>query len=148
MEGTGPTVIVVEDDELVRSFFCRALERGGYTPVPAANGGDALNELRHTEDVAALLIDGLLPDMHGADLARTLLDEPMAKSTGICFVSGAVHAESLMDAGMAALAKPVRSNALLETISKLNYWHCCGGCGSEQRTVALEKLVHDFSIAP
>ena len=60
-------------------------------PVPVRTGEEALQVLHAQRGIAAALIDGLLPDMHGVRLADAILDSPKGQSVAICFVSGAVH---------------------------------------------------------
>jgi DNA-binding response OmpR family regulator len=66
-------ILVVEDDELVRSFLCSAL--AAARTVQGAS--DAKSGLRTAavSPFALILVDCLLPDMHGTDLSRRLRPE-------------------------------------------------------------------------
>ncbi|MFN2568168.1 MAG: response regulator, partial [Candidatus Dormibacteria bacterium] len=69
MEQSVPSrVLVAEDDELTRTFLRHALHTAGLTTVDATNGEQAV-ALADDALLAAVIIDGLLPDMHGWDLA-------------------------------------------------------------------------------
>ena len=67
---------IVEDDDGVRGFLTFALESGGYTALGVRTGEEAMAELHRTTPPAVILIDGILPDMHGVRLARAILEEP------------------------------------------------------------------------
>ena len=70
-------ILVVEDDDLVRSFLCRALTGVAGDVHECATGAEALDAVdrRH---FGAILLDGLLPDIHGLDLAKKLVIHPNA----------------------------------------------------------------------
>ena len=68
VESGGPAVLVVEDDDAVRGFLTFALETGGYPAVGVRTGEEAMAVLRETAP-PVILIDGILPDMHGIRLA-------------------------------------------------------------------------------
>lgn len=141
-------VLVVEDDRAVRSFLARALETGGYEPVLAQTGGEALAVLRDDAPVQVALIDGLLPDMHGMRLARTILDDGLADPLAICFVTGGISESSPPEAGVAVLSKPMRLKELLAMVSDLLRWREGGGSQAEDRRAALARFEHAFLVGP
>ncbi len=67
------TILLVEDEEAVRSFAARALKMRGYTVMEAATGEAALEIVRHYPDVIDLLItDVVMPNMDGPTLVRAV----------------------------------------------------------------------------
>jgi two-component system cell cycle sensor histidine kinase/response regulator CckA len=70
----GVTVLVVEDDDRVRSLTQRLLETAGYDVVGASSGPEALEVIRtHTGRIDLLFTDVVMPGMHGPELARESL---------------------------------------------------------------------------
>ena len=67
--GSG-TVLLVEDDPMVRSVAERALTRHGYKVVTADNGEDALEVLRSGETIDLLITDVVMPGMDGPSMVR------------------------------------------------------------------------------
>ena len=83
-------VLVVEDDDAVRGFLTFALENGGHAAAGVRTGEEAMAVLRKTV-APVILIDGILPDMHGIRLARAILDDPAFALLGVSFVTGAIR---------------------------------------------------------
>jgi DNA-binding response OmpR family regulator len=68
-----PTVLLVEDDELVRDALTRILVREGYLVLTAATGHDAIGLIRTpASPIDVVLLDIGLPDVSGADLCARL----------------------------------------------------------------------------
>ena len=67
--GTG-TVLLVEDEPMVRAVAERALTRHGYTVVTANNGEEALDVLDRGEEIALLISDVVMPAMDGPTMVR------------------------------------------------------------------------------
>jgi two-component system cell cycle sensor histidine kinase/response regulator CckA len=67
--GTG-TVLLVEDEPMVRSVAERALTRHGYTVITADNGEDALVVLETGEPIDLLISDVVMPGMDGPTMVR------------------------------------------------------------------------------
>ena len=67
--GSG-TVLLVEDEPMVRGVAARALTRHGYTVVTAENGEDALAILAKNEPVDLLISDVVMPGMDGPTMVR------------------------------------------------------------------------------
>jgi len=140
-------VLVVEDDPLVRTFIRFALERDGMTVVEAADGAGAL-AYATAGDVDLVLIDGLLPDMHGVGLADQLLDNPASAGIAICFLSGAVQGRTRTAAGFGCLSKPVRPAMLTEQVRALATWREQDDSSTEQRRAVLRRLEGGFLVGP
>ncbi|MGI8610897.1 MAG: response regulator [Sphingomicrobium sp.] len=67
--GTG-TVLLVEDEPMVRGVAERALTRHGYTVITAENGEEALEVLARGEEIALLISDVVMPAMDGPTMVR------------------------------------------------------------------------------
>jgi CheY-like chemotaxis protein len=84
------TILVAEDEYLVRAMTRRTLERAGYRVFEAVNGVEALAIARELGDELDLLLtDIVMPEMGGRELAAALrLERP---SLSILFMSGYTH---------------------------------------------------------
>jgi two-component system cell cycle sensor histidine kinase/response regulator CckA len=73
MPGHGETVLVAEDEPMVRSHVVRMLDRMGYTTVEAADGREALELLSaRAAPVDLVLTDIVMPRLNGRDLATEI----------------------------------------------------------------------------
>src|SRR5690606_19917745 len=81
------TVLLVEDELLVRNLAVDALRRHGYSVLAASTGLEALELVNQTpSDVELLVTDVVMPQMGGPQLAERLLQErPEMK---VLFISG------------------------------------------------------------
>ena len=59
------TVLIVEDEELLREMMRDALEMNGYAVVTAEHGQDALTKLADIEHLCLVILDLLMPVMDG-----------------------------------------------------------------------------------
>lgn len=68
------TVLVVDDEEIVRELARRALARRGYTVIEASSSEEALTIFeREREHIDLLVTDIMMPGMNGLELARQVL---------------------------------------------------------------------------
>jgi two-component system cell cycle sensor histidine kinase/response regulator CckA len=67
--GTG-TVLLVEDEPMVRTVAERALTRHGYKVVTASNGEEALEVIARGEEIALMISDVVMPGMDGPTTVR------------------------------------------------------------------------------
>jgi two-component system cell cycle sensor histidine kinase/response regulator CckA len=67
--GSG-TVLLVEDEPMVRTVAERALTRHGYSVITADNGEDALEIIAKNEPIALLISDVVMPGMDGPTMVR------------------------------------------------------------------------------
>ncbi|MGI9407644.1 MAG: cell cycle two-component system response regulator CpdR [Hyphomicrobiaceae bacterium] len=78
-------ILLAEDDESMRKFLVRALEKAGYEVVSFSNGAEALDRV-HEEPFTLLLTDIVMPEMDGIELARRASEvDPDLK---IMFITG------------------------------------------------------------
>ena len=81
------TILVVDDEPLVRDSLGRMLNRLGYTVLLAGDGEEALRLAgEHLEDIALVITDVLMPGMNGLELAREL--NRFSTRLKVLFVSG------------------------------------------------------------
>ncbi len=114
----GETILVVEDDELVRRSVRRSLEAAGYTVKAAAGGELALKQMDGKIDL--VLSDVVMPGMDGPTLLGRIANEhPM---TRMLLMSG--HAQDIIsdfdlnDRGVTLLRKPFTPQELLATVRR------------------------------
>jgi CheY-like chemotaxis protein len=114
------TILVVDDEEVVRRTATLALQRAGYTTVVATNGKEAVDWVtQHAQDeLTAILLDMTMPIMSGA-LALTHL-RVLRPKTPVIASSGYNEVEALkrFGEGIAAfLQKPFTVTQLTQTIA-------------------------------
>jgi len=114
-----PRILVIDDDENIRTVFKMNLEDRGYEVDSAANGQEALDKAsRRFYNIA--LIDIKLPDMEGTALLDTF-NEKLPKMKKI-IVTGFPTIENAMKAvnegADGYILKPVKMEALIETIEE------------------------------
>ncbi len=139
------TILVVEDDELVSTFLCRALSDIVDDVHACATGAEAMR-LVERGPWSVILLDGLLPDTHGIDVARRMLGHPNAAGSGICFVSGTLRWSQPTRAGVAALPKPLRVRELTDEVRRLLAWHRGQGAPHEERAAAVDLLAAELLV--
>lgn len=144
-EDDAARVLVVEDDDAVRGFLTFALENGGHAALGVSSGEEAMAVLR-TTPTAVILIDGILPDMHGIRLARAILDDPAFERVGISFVTGAIREGRSATAGVGALSKPLRARDLVVAVETLLSWRDGGGSPAAERRASLAELEQIFLV--
>ncbi len=116
------TILVVEDEAIVRSVVVRILKGAGYTVLEAGGGEEALTAARrYAGEIHGLVTDVAMPRMPGTKVAALLrADRPALRTL---FVSGytqdaAVHPDQL-EPGMGYLAKPFTAEALTQRLRQL-----------------------------
>jgi PAS domain S-box-containing protein len=117
--GGSETILVVEDDALVRNFVTLQLQGLGYNTITAADGAAALVHARNGATFDLLFTDVVMP---GGMTGRQLADEveKLRPGTKVLYTSGysddAVMHEGRLDDGVLLLAKPYRKAQLAQMI--------------------------------
>jgi PAS domain S-box-containing protein len=117
--GGSETVLVVEDDELVRNFVTTQLQSLGYRTIDAVDGPTALAQVANGEAFDLLFTDVILPN---SMTGRQLADEMTRHRPGIkvLYTSGytdnAIVHQGRLDPGVLLLSKPYRKSQLAKMI--------------------------------
>jgi PAS domain S-box-containing protein len=81
------TVLVVEDEEMVRELVCEVLRKNGYSVLEARHGEEALRISEgHRGPIHLLVTDVVMPRMRGNDLAERIA--PLRPETKVLYMSG------------------------------------------------------------
>lgn len=119
--GGAETILVVEDEALVRGVICRTLREKGYTVLEARDGAEALDVLAGTDKpVGLVLTDLVMPKMGGVELGKRLkTDYPQIK---VIYASGytdeAIIQTTGLKPGTSFLQKPITQQALLRSVTR------------------------------
>ncbi|MBX9650791.1 MAG: PAS domain S-box protein [Xanthobacteraceae bacterium] len=110
LEGGHETILVVEDDPLVRSYVTTQLQSLGYKTLSAANGAEALAIADGGAAFDLLFTDVIMPGLNGRQLAAAMAQRRPALK--VLFTSGytenAIIHHGRLDSGVLLLAKPYR----------------------------------------
>jgi CheY-like chemotaxis protein len=115
-----PSILVVDDDEDMRTMLCIVLAAEGYRAVGAANGEEALRLLRSDGPPSLMLVDLMMPRMNGEDLMRAMTQDPSLARIPIAIISGQVTTRSSTQTPrvIARLVKPVELEELLTVVQQ------------------------------
>jgi two-component system, cell cycle sensor histidine kinase and response regulator CckA len=114
------TILLVEDEDAVRSFASRALASRGYTVLEAESGERALELVEEGKTIDLVLSDVVMPEMDGPTLLKELRRRGIA--TKVVFISG--YAEDAFarnlegQADFAFLPKPFSLKQLAEAVKE------------------------------
>ena len=113
-------ILLAEDDEDMRRFLVKALEKAGYDVVSFGNGLEAYERLKE-EPLMLLLTDIVMPEMDGIELARKASElDPDLK---IMFITGfaavALNADSTAPKNAKVLSKPIHLRDLVNEVQKM-----------------------------
>jgi len=115
-----PRILLAEDDDSLRGFLTRALERAGYDVTSCADGEEAIAALDEG-DWDLLLTDIVMPGVDGIEVAR----QAAARFRGlrIMFITGfaavALAAGDRAPAGAKVLAKPVHLREIVAEVERM-----------------------------
>lgn len=118
-DGASATIMLVEDEPMVRSLLARVLRSRGYAIIEAADGMEALELAEQLErPVDLLLTDVVMPRMGGIDLAAQMLAGGYAAR--VLYMTGysdvTLHG---VDIGVAVLRKPFAPRVLTEAVQRM-----------------------------
>ena len=112
-------ILLAEDDDALRRFLTRALERAGYEVNACADGDEALAALDPSYDV--LLTDIVMPGADGIEVARQAASRH--PNIRIVFITGfaavALAPGSGAPEGAKVLSKPIHLRDIVAEVEKL-----------------------------
>ena len=121
-QGTGPTIMVVDDDEDVRSLMRKWLEMNGSRVVEAKDGDEAV-EIAQQEHPRLIVMDIGLPQRSGISATYRIRSHPELQAVPIVVITAYDSAELRDDALKAGcndyLIKPIDIDQLKDVLNRL-----------------------------
>ena len=115
---TSHTILIADDEPLIRDTFTRILEHSGYNCLTAKNGTEALEILQNT-DISLLLSDINMPEMNGIELLSAAREQ--FQHLAITMISGVddreVAINCLEHGAYGYIIKPVQMNELIINVA-------------------------------
>lgn len=113
-------ILLAEDDDDMRGFLERALEKAGHEVTSFAEGASAFENLKEVQ-ADLLLTDIVMPGMDGIELARRAAElDPNLK---IMFITGfaavALHPDSQAPKDAKILSKPFHLRELVDEVDRM-----------------------------
>jgi two-component system, cell cycle response regulator CpdR len=112
-------ILLAEDDDAMRAYLARALERSGYSVATAATGREAL-DLVNSGTFDLLLTDIVMPEMDGIELAQKA--QALDPAPKVMFITGfaavALQANDAMPEAR-LLSKPFHLKDLVHQVDSL-----------------------------
>jgi CheY-like chemotaxis protein len=114
------TILIVDDDAVLCQFLTELLRDAGYAVVTAANGLEALKELRQANPQPCLiLLDVMMPVMDGWTFREQQLQDPQLAAIPVVYISAiAHHRVQAAVTGAHHLLKPFVIQDLLQMVAR------------------------------
>src|SRR3990167_7780639 len=114
-------ILIIDDEDDFCHFVKLNLERAGKFQVSVATGALAGINLAKSQQPDLILLDVLMPDMDGSQVAEDLLLEPTTKNIPIVFLTALAQKKEIESAegvigGRTFIAKPVTPQELIARI--------------------------------
>jgi PAS domain S-box-containing protein len=122
LRGGTETILVVEDEDVVRSLACRGLRKQGYTVLEARTGREALDRMEKDQHIIDLIIsDVVMPELGGRELGSRLAalrpDLPILYMSG--YTGDEVIQRGLLEPGVPFQQKPFTAEGLIRTVREM-----------------------------
>ena len=115
----GLVVLIVDDDPSIRGLLVQELGEAGYQIQEAENGKEALEKIRQQKPDLVLL-DVMMPEMNGFDVAAILKNDPVTMDIPIIILSIVQDKERGMRIGVDKyLTKPFETDQLIQEVNAL-----------------------------
>lgn len=110
-------VLIVEDDEDIRTAMVDILESEGYQTEAATNGQEALDLLRKIDKPCLVLLDMMMPIMNGREFLDRVMEDSVLAPIPILVVS-AVADKMDTEGAVGFLKKPVDVDMVLKMVDR------------------------------
>jgi two-component system, cell cycle sensor histidine kinase and response regulator CckA len=120
-EGGGETVLLVEDDAVLRDLTAEMLEQAGYVVLAAADAARAMEIAARAGNIGLLVTDVIMPGQSGRDLARTL--SAVRPQLKVLYVSGytdeIIAPHGVLEPGLDFLPKPFDADTFVGKVREI-----------------------------
>lgn len=119
---SGPRVLVVDDEAVIRQLIVINLELEGFEVHTAVDGVEALEKAREVRP-EVITLDVMMPRMDGWEAAQRLRADPLTKSARIVFISARGRAGDVSKGlllGDAYLTKPFDPDEVVQAVRRLS----------------------------
>jgi PAS domain S-box-containing protein len=118
----GPeTLLVAEDEEIVRSFMKKAFENVGYRVLSASDGEEAVALFREHKDISLVLSDVIMPGKNGKEMLEEM--RSINPDIKVIFISGypsdILNKKGISEKGVVFITKPVKTHDLVRTVREV-----------------------------
>ena len=125
MKAKNKTILIVDDEEDTRIYFCSLLEDNGYKTIEAINGEDAHQKIKEERpDLVAL--DMSMPEKSGVRLYRDLKESEEYKDLPVIIVTGIsdtfkdfISSRKQVPPPDGYMSKPIDPDKFLELVGEL-----------------------------
>jgi CheY-like chemotaxis protein len=122
LRGGTETILLAEDDEVIRNLTGSILREFGYTVIDVKDGNDAVRAFRESRDrISLLLLDVIMPLKGGKDAYEEI--RTLRPGIKVLFISGysadMISKEGILEEGSSFITKPVSPSELLQKVREL-----------------------------
>ncbi len=116
------TILLVEDEDVVRDLACAVLQSWGYTVIQGRDGHDGLRVCaRYQQQIDMLLTDTVMPGMHGPEMAEKIVE--LRPGIKVLYMSGytdhTIVQHGILKEGTAFLRKPFQAKVLAKKVREV-----------------------------
>jgi PAS domain S-box-containing protein len=120
--GGTETILVVDDDKMLRELAEKVLNQFGYTVITASNGSEAVDKFNEfMETIELVVMDVIMPSMNGKEAMDRI--RKISPSCKVIFISGytadIIHARGLFDENLEFVSKPFNPLKFLKVVRKV-----------------------------
>lgn len=122
LRGGAETILVTEDDALVRTFTKNILEEFGYSVIEASDGEESVSIFSgNREKIDLVILDVIMPKKNGKEVHEEL--KKIDPDVKVLFMSGysedIIHRKGILEKGTHFVSKPVSPHELLNKVREL-----------------------------
>lgn len=113
------TILIAEDEEIVRHFLAGILQRAGYTVIATANGEEAVSRFKvHNAEISLVVSDVVMPKMNGREMCEEI--QKLNPDIKFIFISGytadIILQKGIVEEGVEFVTKPFSKNDILQKV--------------------------------
>ncbi len=123
------TILLAEDDPMVRRFAIRFLQEAGYSVIASADGEEAFQQFENNKDqISLVILDAIMPKLTGQQVYRRIKE--VHPETRVIFCTGydpeTAESNAIVEEGLRLIGKPFNGDTLLRTVREVldEAWRC------------------------